>query len=879
VSAGKPVEPEDDPLGEGETAARPDLARPNTPTPAPRPGARFTPGAIVAGRYRIVALLGRGGMGEVYRAEDTKLGHPVALKFLPESLAADASRLERLFGEVRIGRQISHPNVCRLYDVVEAEGQHFVTMEYVDGEDLASLLRRIGRLPGDKALEIARHICAGLAAAHDRGVVHRDLKPANVMIDGRGTARLTDFGLAALMEDVQGYDVTAGTPAYMAPEQLAGKEVTFKSDLFALGLILYEMFSGKRRFEAKTLSDLMALHRDAKTLSLSSTLRDIDPAVERVIARCLDEDPAGRPGSAHAVIAALPGGDPLQAALEAGETPSPEMVAASGRVGDLAPAVAWACLAGVLAGLLAVSLLSAKTTLLRRVPLPKSPEVLVERAQEFIAKLGYDAAPADSAYRFDADHAHIRYVSEHGAGSGRWDTLAGTRPGPVLFYYRQSPRSLVAQNIDSYVGQDDPPMLVSGMATVEVDPQGRLVEFTAVPPQHDDAKGSGSEPNWSPLLTEAGLDTASLTPAASTWAAPVDSDRKAAWDGTYPGQPDVPIHVEAASYRGKPVWFAVFGPWSRPLRQEEALLSTTQRIGQRIFLCLAVVLQIGAVLLARRNLRLGRGDRRGAFALSAFVLGVTSAAFLIRAHHIPAFFDEYLLIVKALAFALYSTVGTWVLYVALEPYVRRRWPHMLIAWNRLLAGGIRDPLVGRDLLVGALAGLASSVVAHLDNLAPAWFGMPPVSPYVQWVSPLTEVRHLVFTLINELRNSVIGAMALVCLLLLMRVILRRQRLAIVAVFLLMVATGLRGENVPVEVVGSALIAALLVVMLLRFGLFSLACAIYFSDAVDFVPLSLDPSVWYAGRSFLVLGLLAALAFYGFHTSLGGKPMFGAALED
>jgi serine/threonine-protein kinase len=829
---------------------------------------------MVAGRYRIVALLGRGGMGEVYRAEDTKLGHPVALKFLPESLARDPARLERLFGEVRIGRQISHPNVCRLYDVVEADGQHFVAMEYVDGEDLASLLRRIGRLPGDKALEIARHLCAGLAAAHDHGVVHRDLKPANVMIDGRGRARLTDFGLALLIEDVQGVDVTGGTPAYMAPEQLAGQEVTVKSDLYALGLILYEMFSGKRRFEAKTRTELMALHRDAKTLSLSSTLRDIDPAVERVIARCLDEDPAGRPGSAHAVIAALPGGDPLQAALDAGETPSPEMVAASGRVGDLAPGVAWACFASVLVGLLAVTLLSGKTMLLRRVPLPKSPEVLVERAQEFILKLGYDAPPADSAYGFWLDDAHVRYVNERGAGSDRLDTLAAARPAPVLFYYRQSPRGLLA--LAGHVTADDPPTLLSGMVSLDVDPAGQLVDFTAVPPQRDEPKGPWSEPDWSPLLTEAGLGPAALVPAVSIWAAPVDSDRKAAWSGTYPGQPDVPIHVEAASYRGRPVWFAVLGPWSGPLRQEEGPQTAADRIVDRVFLCFLVGVQIGAVLLARRNLRLGRGDRKGAFAVCTFVSGMFLTDFLIKGHHVSTFSDEYDHLVTMLAFALYWAAFAWILYVALEPYVRRRWPHALIAWNRLLAGRLRDPLVGRDLLIGAIGGVAVGVLGHLSNLpAAAWY-----LPYSIFVRPLDDVRYLIAGLIGELGFSVIRAMGSLCWLLLLRVVLRKQWLAIVALFLLMVTlAGLPGESVPVAVAGAALAAALLIGTLLRFGLLSVASLFFFNAALSLVPLTLDTSAWYARRSFLDLGLLAALAFYGFWTSLGGKPMFGAALED
>ena len=158
---------------------------------------RFAPGTVLADRYRIVALAGRGGMGEVYRAEDERLGQTVALKFLPVGLEHDEEARDRLLAEVRNARTVSHPNVCRVYDIGELDGRYFLTMEYIDGEDLASLLRRIGRLPATKALEVARQLCAGLAAAHDRGLLHRDLKPANVMVDGRGQVRITDFGLAA----------------------------------------------------------------------------------------------------------------------------------------------------------------------------------------------------------------------------------------------------------------------------------------------------------------------------------------------------------------------------------------------------------------------------------------------------------------------------------------------------------------------------------------------------------------------------------------------------------------------------------------------------------------------------------------------------------
>src|SRR5215475_3064468 len=167
------------------------------------PAGGFTPGMILVDRYRVIGLLGRGGMGEVYRADDLKLGQPVALKFLPKALASDPVRRERFFAEVRITRQLAHPNICRVYDIAEIEGQHFLSMEYIDGEDLASLIKRIGRLSEEKALEIARQLAAGLSAAHEKGVLHRDLKPANIMLDGHGRVRITDFGLAIATTDLE----------------------------------------------------------------------------------------------------------------------------------------------------------------------------------------------------------------------------------------------------------------------------------------------------------------------------------------------------------------------------------------------------------------------------------------------------------------------------------------------------------------------------------------------------------------------------------------------------------------------------------------------------------------------------------------------------
>ena len=245
-------------------------------------------------------------MGEVYRADDLKLGQPVALKFLPRHLAGDRDRLERFYAEVRIARQVSHPNVCRVYDVGEMDGQQYLSMEYVDGEDLASLLKRIGRLPPDKALDISRELCAGLAAAHERGVLHRDLKPANVMIDGRGRARITDFGLAVAAGEVMEGEIS-GTPAYMAPEQLSGKGASVRSDVYSLGLVLYELYTGRKAFEGATFQDLKRKQTEDPPTSPSTITPGFDPVVERVILRCLEKEPCGTPGFGYAGRGRAPG--------------------------------------------------------------------------------------------------------------------------------------------------------------------------------------------------------------------------------------------------------------------------------------------------------------------------------------------------------------------------------------------------------------------------------------------------------------------------------------------------------------------------------------------------------------------------------------------
>jgi tetratricopeptide (TPR) repeat protein len=266
------------------------------PPGPPDDAARFAPGDMFAGRYRMVARIGRGGMGDVWRADDVILQTPVALKLIAVTAAGDEAA--RIVNEVRIARQITHPAVCRVFDVGNAEGALFFSMELVEGEDLAALIRRVGRLPSEKVADIARQLCGGLAAAHSRRVLHRDLKPANVLIDNNGLVRITDFGIAISQGQPALHSIT-GTPAYMAPEQrTVGAALSTQTDIYSLGLVLYELLVGEHPFK----------HSGATKPPLrpSALVPSVDPQLERLIMQALSTDPGQRPASALEMAAQLP---------------------------------------------------------------------------------------------------------------------------------------------------------------------------------------------------------------------------------------------------------------------------------------------------------------------------------------------------------------------------------------------------------------------------------------------------------------------------------------------------------------------------------------------------------------------------------------------
>jgi len=838
---------------------------------------RILPGTLLADRYRIVALIGRGGMGEVYRAEDLKLDQDVALKFLPEKLVQDGAALARFHREVRIAREISHPNVCRVFDIGETNGVPFISMEYVDGEDLSTLLRRIGRLPQDRAIEIARQLCAGVAAAHDHGVLHRDLKPSNVMLDDRGKIRIMDFGLAGVASDIKGAEVSSGTPAYMAPEQLSGKEVTVQSDIYALGLVLYEIFTGKRAFEAASVADLIRQRERSSPTNPAEIVRDLDPLVVRVILRCLDSDPLRRPKTALQVSAALPGGDPLAAALAAGETPSPQMVAAAGGDQALSPRLAWTGLGCVILVFIAVLWTARYSGDLALYPVSKSPDVLEDRAIEIAAKAGY-STPADRHWVFDRNYSYLLYRNANRMPSPKGQPISGANPGALSFDYRQAFEPMVPANLSSQVRWTDPPLERAGMVLVQLDSVGRLRYFRGVPNQEQTSQ-TAMEPDWRLFFEAAGLDPGQLKTAPAKWIPNEPFDLKRDWEGSYPGD-KTPIHVTAASVAGKPVYFRVIPPWSTtPEWTVEEKRSSSTVIALATVICGGFALMTMAIVLARKNILLGRGDRKGAFHLAAFFFLGSAMGRLLLAHHVPDIGAEFDLLVVPTSLALLASALLWIYYVALEPHVRSRWPEFLISWTRLLRGNFRDPMVGRDLLAGIVFGLIYVLGAEIVNALPAWFHLVGQTPINNDGAILGSAVRFTGLLLQELVGGVFSALTILFMFVLIRTRIKSYWVSSLVVAALLTLTLLGNENVVAETALAITMAVLIVFVLLRFGLLALAVGYTCVNLLVNAPLGLDPSRWYFSRGLVPLLIVLALALYGFRTSLGSRPVFSPLTAD
>ena len=822
---------------------------------------RFVPGTLLGGRYRIIGLLGRGGMGEVYRATDLTLGQSVALKFLPEEASRNQRLLERFHGEVRVARLVSHPNVCRVYDIGEIEGMPFISMEYVDGEDLASLLLRIGRLPGDKAVETARKLCAGLTAAHDRGVIHRDLKPQNIMINKRGEVVIMDFGLAAISDQLSGAEVRNGTPAYMAPEQLKGSGVTARSDIYALGLVLYELFTGKKPYDARNVQQLIDLQDSVNLASMTSVAPDIDPGVEKVIRRCLDPDPAKRPAGALAVAAALPGGDPLAAALAAGETPSPEMVAAAGAIQGMPRVWAMFCLLLTVACLLAqIPIRQRRTAFFQR------------RAGRSAGRAGASIANHRRELRIHPQARRYRHLAGAPLGAGQLFEFPPAAPALGRVVCGRSAHRRVLPGESAAVGC---PALRTGHLPESAavhrgygdGDSGRqrtaggflrraLRRGLGAGPAGDRVPGRG--PGHGGLYGDRSRKPAdsSVRPAARLeGAAPEDSA-----NGTAGGDRLLEGTDHAGDGRHTP---AEVG--------NAAAASDLNRVQTIVIWTLTCLGGFFVLLLARRNWKLRRTDMQGAWrvAVARFILAGVAWAGLVHPVIGVAFFEH---VAASAGDWLMDAAVLFLVYLALEPAVRARWPHSIVTWNRVLAGRWRDPQVASDVLLGAAVGTGmftffKLIFALMPHVQPVSFDVNLLFAMGvrQWIGGHAHnlagglrfgllIFLTIFGLRRMLRNDVLAALAAAVLFTLMQgdVSYSEERLLMMALYIVVYGA--------------------LAFVLLRSGLVATIATLFFADSGNGVILGMNWNNWYAPAGLASLLLLVGIAVYAFRLSLGGRDL-------
>ena len=545
--------------------------------------------------------------------------------------------------------------------------------------------------------------------------------------------------------------------------------------------------------------------------------------------------------------------------------------------------MAIAILAGILLGLSFAIYYSIHYSAFERMGLEQTPEVLTQKAREIVARLGYAGRPTDSTYGLEIDADFQDAVEKNDKPHPNWDAVLAARPSLLRYWYRQSPDDMVASDFSDnlmtpgILTASDPPTVLSGMINLELDPQGRLTDFQALPPQKlDTTKEISSAPtaaapfDWNILFNAAGLDPAKFQPTQSTWNSLASSDTRMAWTGVWPGTTRG-LRVEAASFQGKPVFFRLIGDWTKPRRMKSTeKKSFGEKAGRIIGLILLVSALTGSAFLARRNYRHGRGDRKGALRLAIVMFLLEMGLFLCRSHF-PNIGETIGLSIIAISTGLFLSGAMWTLYMAVEPWVRRQWPKTIISWSRLLAGGWRDPVVGRDILLGVALGVVWILVFQIRYIPMMHLG---ASPPLGSTDALMGGRVALGAWLRQWPQSIQSTLVFFLLLLGLKVLLRKEWIAaLVFVAIFAVPRGLSSSYMSVELPAQILVYAIALLIVIRFGLVPLVCAIFTIDMMAGVPFSADLSNWYMTTSILALSSVVAMTAWGFYHSLGGQPLW------
>jgi len=418
-------------------------------------------------------------------------------------------------------------------------------------------------------------------------------------------------------------------------------------------------------------------------------------------------------------------------------------------------------------------------------------------------------------------------------------------------------------------GNPDP--YYSREVRVHVDGTGRLVLLEGVPPERAESTDTAAPPDWGALFAAAGLSQKDYRPAGPQWSPPWFADRRAAWERGDAAREEIPARVEAAAFGGRPVYFAMIDPWDRADRMvpPDPVRGQFASLGAFVLVFSSII--GGSIFLARRNLRLGRGDRRGALRLALYMVAVSSATELLLATHALDLGMEFTRMIELLRNATIIGCLTWLGYIALEPILRRRWPDAMISWNRLLEGRWRDPRIGRDLVAGAAA--AGAMILLFDVAQPMAIRLAGVAPSLRLTNTLTlEGTTGVLSRVGyALLTTLMVPMCLLFLVLLLRMALRVHLLAAGVSVLLLTIPELYASPLPaLTFCTESLFWILLLVLLTRFGLVSGMAFYFYFELVHQIP-SPDFSAWYAGGTVLLLVVMAAVAGFGLATSVSGGP--------
>ena len=634
----------------------------------------------------------------------------------------------------------------------------------------------------------------------------------------------------------------------MAPEQKAGKEVTVRSDLYSLGLVLHEMFTGKRA--------------EGYAIEPAELVKDLDPAIERVILRCLEEDPKRRPGSALNVAMALPGGDPIAAALAAGETPSPEMVAASQEKEGLSARNAWFCFFAIVVMLAASGFRGQATELISRVPLVFPPDVLAFKAQETLKHLGYADAFASRYYGFGCcDDSYVRFL-ERTNHSGRDAALATGQPAVIEFWYRQH-RADIRPEVtlgSTRITYSWPAPTEPGMIRLTTDTTGRLVSLEARPDSIG-TRPATANPDVSALFSAAGLDPARFHSVVPEQVLPMTNDAHLAWIGTYADGRAEQVRLEAAFWEGRPVFFSTTGTWrvdSVPGSQPWFVMAR-----DIISLALAVCGWVAMVAFAWRNIRLGRGDRKAA----SFRGGGTASRFGVLACRFVASDNpaELVAVQSALALGSFVAAFTGGLYLAVEPHVRRNWPDALISWSRLLTGQTRNALVASHVLVGLALKLAIFFAGTLFFVTGA-----PRLP--QRIGFLDSGAASLATLFELSLDALLYVVSFILTIVILRLLLRRLWIAdLIGSLLLSIILTTGAVTGGSDLMGRAYLvlhALGMLWLLRRFGLLALLAGLTAEFILVTQPLIY--STWYTTRGLLPVAIVAVVATWALWVIVSDK---------